>query len=174
MADTLYLEHVASPIGDLLVATLGDAVCAISFEGNDADTQRYLERRFGECAIKKGALSAAVRAALDGYFDGDMAAFDGLASAARGTEFQEPVWAALRTIPAGETRSSFAYPNWPFSPSGSPVRSSSRSSSPHCTRPSPARSVAAKRLSAISTSSSTRQTPRPQRRPSRPCPTRSP
>jgi methylated-DNA-[protein]-cysteine S-methyltransferase len=33
-----------------------------------------------------------------------MAAFEGLESAARGTSFQQQVWAALREIPAGQTR----------------------------------------------------------------------
>jgi O-6-methylguanine DNA methyltransferase len=104
-ASTVQLENVRSPIGELLVATLGEAVCAISFEGNDADTMRYLARRFGECDVRRGPVHAAVRDGLDAYFDGDMTAFDGLASAARGTPFQEQVWAALRTIPAGQTRS---------------------------------------------------------------------
>lgn len=104
-ASTLQLETVGSPIGDLLVATLGDAVCALSFEGNEADTERYLERRFGAYDIRRGPVAAAVRYGLERYFDGDMAAFDDLASAARGTPFQEQVWAALRTIPAGQTRS---------------------------------------------------------------------
>ena len=105
MASTLQIGHVGSPIGHLLVATLGDAVCTIAFEGSDADTQRYLERRFGECDRAQGAVPQRVRDALARYFAGDMTAFDGLESGARGTVFQEQVWAALRTIPAGQTRS---------------------------------------------------------------------
>ena len=105
MASTLKLETVASPIGDLLVAILGDSVCAISFEGNEADTKKYLGRRFGEHDLAHGSVPARVHKAFARYFDGDMAAFEGLASGARGTPFQEQVWAALRAIPAGETRS---------------------------------------------------------------------
>ena len=104
MTTTLQLEAIPSPIGDLLVATLGDAVCAISFEGNEADAQTYLRRRFAECPAMRGAVPAKIRRALNNYFEGDMAAFDGLRSCARGTTFQEQVWAALQRIPAGETR----------------------------------------------------------------------
>jgi len=104
-ASTVHFENIPSPIGDLLVATLGDVVCAIAFEGHEAETQRYLERRFAECALIQAPVPKRVRDALAGYFDGDMTAFDGLASGARGTPFQEQVWAALRTIPAGQTRS---------------------------------------------------------------------
>jgi methylated-DNA-[protein]-cysteine S-methyltransferase len=40
---------------------------------------------------------------LDRYFDGDMAAFEGIETAPRGTAFQERVWDALQTVPAGRT-----------------------------------------------------------------------
>jgi O-6-methylguanine DNA methyltransferase len=101
----LQLETLISPIGDLLVATMGDAVCAIAFEGSEADTHRYLERRYGACDHVRGRVPAAVRQALARYFDGDMAAFDGIGAAARGTAFQQRVWGALRKIPAGRTAS---------------------------------------------------------------------
>ena len=102
---TLRLESVGSPIGDLLVATLGEAVCAIAFEGGEADTERYLARRYGECAKMRGPVPARVRDALASYFEGDMAAFEGIEVAARGTTFQERVWSALKKIPAGRTAS---------------------------------------------------------------------
>ena len=46
-----------------------------------------------------------VRGAVEAYFDGDAQALDGLAVKTGGTAFQRSVWAALRDIPAGETRS---------------------------------------------------------------------
>jgi methylated-DNA-[protein]-cysteine S-methyltransferase len=52
-------------------------------------------------ASNPGGLSSALRA----YFDGDLAAIDGLPVAASGTAFQTAVWRALRDIPRGETRS---------------------------------------------------------------------
>jgi methylated-DNA-[protein]-cysteine S-methyltransferase len=41
--------------------------------------------------------------AIKRYFDGDLAAIDGLPVAAEGTEFQKAVWQALREVPCGET-----------------------------------------------------------------------
>ena len=67
--------------------------------------ERYLERRYGECDQVGGRVPARVREALECYFEGDMAAFEGIEAAARGTAFQERVWAALRKIPAGRTAS---------------------------------------------------------------------
>ncbi|HEY5311267.1 MAG TPA: methylated-DNA--[protein]-cysteine S-methyltransferase, partial [Pirellulales bacterium] len=40
---------------------------------------------------------------LDGYFAGDLRAIEDIAVATNGTPFQQQVWAALRTIPAGTT-----------------------------------------------------------------------
>jgi methylated-DNA-[protein]-cysteine S-methyltransferase len=102
--NSLQLERIASPIGDLLVACLGEAVCAIEFDPRAAEVEPYLARRFPECARRRGGVPTRVRAALARYFDGDMAAFDGIESGARGTPFQERLWAALRKIPAGQTR----------------------------------------------------------------------
>jgi methylated-DNA-[protein]-cysteine S-methyltransferase len=102
---TIQLESIGSPIGDLLVAALDDAVCAIAFEGTEPDTEAYLARRYGECARNHGRVPSPVRNALKRYFEGDMAAFEGIASGARGTAFQARVWAALCTIPPGRTAS---------------------------------------------------------------------
>jgi hypothetical protein len=54
----LCLESVGSPIGDLLVAASGEAVCAIAFEGGEADTERYLARRHGAFAKARGRVPA--------------------------------------------------------------------------------------------------------------------
>lgn len=102
---TVQLESIGSPIGDLLVATAGEAVCAIAFEGGEAETQKYLARRYGECEQARGRVPARVRKALKRYFDGDLAAFEGIEVALRGTPFQEQVWGALQKIPAGRTAS---------------------------------------------------------------------
>lgn len=44
-----------------------------------------------------------LKQALGNYFDGDLQAFDQTPVCMRGTAFQELVWTALRTIPAGRT-----------------------------------------------------------------------
>jgi methylated-DNA-[protein]-cysteine S-methyltransferase len=46
-----------------------------------------------------------VRRAVEAYFGGDLTAFDAVVVKTGGTVFQQAVWAALRAIPAGETRS---------------------------------------------------------------------
>ena len=46
-----------------------------------------------------------IRGALAAYFEGELSSIEALPVATGGTDFQRSVWAALRAIPAGETRS---------------------------------------------------------------------
>ena len=48
-------------------------------------------------------MPAAIAAALDAYFAGDLNALDAVPIETGGSEFQRSVWAALRAIPAGTT-----------------------------------------------------------------------
>ena len=82
-----------------------------TFVWMDADVDDRLRFPAREVAARTGAteLPAApaperVRAAVEGYFGGDVRALDGLAVTTGGTDFQRTVWKALRAIPAGETR----------------------------------------------------------------------
>ena len=95
----------AAPAFDLLLVTDGDGVLrALDFSDFEERMHRLLARHYGVFALVSGAAPAPVLAALDSYFSGDLAALDGLPVATGGTTFQKSVWAALRRIPAGETR----------------------------------------------------------------------
>ena len=59
---------------------------------------------FGACEGTPNALTALVFRQLDEYFSGTRRTFD-FPCRLRGTPFQQRVWAALRDIPYGETRS---------------------------------------------------------------------
>lgn len=79
-----------TPLGDLTVSEEDGAIVALDWgRGRDQEATPLL---------------AAARDQLQDYFDGTRTAFD-LPLAPHGTAFQQKVWAALRTIPAGQTRS---------------------------------------------------------------------
>lgn len=104
--ETFTLDRIASPVGEVLLVVDGEgAVRALDFADYEARMLRLLQRHYGPVALTPGRAPEAVRAALDAYFGGDARALDGLAVKTGGTEFQRTVWAALRAIPAGETRS---------------------------------------------------------------------
>lgn len=104
--ETFTLDRIASPVGEvLLVVDDAGAVRALDFADYEARMLRLLQRHYGPVVLAPGRAPDGVRAALDAYFKGEARALDGLAVKTGGTEFQRTVWAALRAIPAGETRS---------------------------------------------------------------------
>ncbi|WP_339915590.1 methylated-DNA--[protein]-cysteine S-methyltransferase [uncultured Brevundimonas sp.] len=104
--EQLTLDRITTPVGELLLVTDGDgAVRALDFDDFEDRLMRLLTRHYGPVVLTPGRAPAAVRAAIDAYFGGDRRALDGLTVRTGGTEFQRQVWAALRAIPTGETRS---------------------------------------------------------------------
>lgn len=96
------------PIGPVLLAATDDGVLvALDFGAPEDRMLALLRSRFGPDDVQftdaddPCGLASAVRA----YFDGDVAALDRVPADGGGTPFQRLVWAALREIPAGETRS---------------------------------------------------------------------
>lgn len=99
------LSHLDSPLGAIAIAFAEGALQALEFAERAATLPARLQRfnpgaRFGTVSGTAGAIDR-VRA----YFSGELHALDTLAVAPKGTPFQQRVWAALRTIPVGQTRS---------------------------------------------------------------------
>ena len=101
-------ERVAAPCGEMLVVTdPEDTLCLLHWEADMDDVVRLLRRQYGRDDVRleaRGTPSAA-RNALEAYVAGDLHAIDAVPVNARGTAFQQEVWAALRRIPAGATLS---------------------------------------------------------------------
>ncbi len=98
------LSRYAAPAFDLIIISDGEGVLrALDFSDFEERMHRLLARHYGHYSLVEGAAPAGITHALDAYFAGDLAALDALPVATGGSDFQRLVWAALRTIPAGET-----------------------------------------------------------------------
>ena len=89
-----------SPIGPLLVAEDDGHIVEVSFM--EADTRRKFQ---GAAALSESTDSAVIKACikeLDAYFAGKLREFT-VPIKLIGTDFRKKVWAALMTIPYGET-----------------------------------------------------------------------
>ncbi|RZJ03673.1 MAG: methylated-DNA--[protein]-cysteine S-methyltransferase [Brevundimonas sp.] len=103
--ETLTLDRIATPTGVVLLITDAEgAVRALDFADYEERMMRLLGRHWPGAALVDGRAPSAVRSAVEAYFGGDLTALDGLEVRTNGTEFQRSVWAALRAIPHGETR----------------------------------------------------------------------
>jgi len=98
----LYLDRTPSPIGEILLVSDGEALCALDFEDYESRMERMLRRQFRTFRMEPGG-SADTRRRINAYFDGDVTALDEIPVRAGGSDFQRRVWSALRRIPAGTT-----------------------------------------------------------------------
>ena len=103
---TLHVEQLSSPLGPMLLLS-DDQQTLRMLDWVDCQERmdRLLRRQYGlgRARTVPGARRTAARDAMEAYFDGDLTAIDRLPVANGGTDFQRQVWAALRTIPAGQT-----------------------------------------------------------------------
>jgi methylated-DNA-[protein]-cysteine S-methyltransferase len=100
------VDTIASPIGDLLIVTdSSGTVRGVDWLDHGERLRSILERPLASrgAVLVPGTAPAAVRCAIDAYFQGDVFALDALPVEADGSRFQRTVWAALRTIPAATT-----------------------------------------------------------------------
>ena len=105
---TFYLERPETPIGTLLLLTdAAGRVRVLDFGDYEDRMRRLMRLHYGAAGyqIDDAPAPTTARRALDAYFAGDIGALDAVEVETGGTPFQRQVWAALRTIPAGETLS---------------------------------------------------------------------
>jgi len=99
----LYQSEFESPVGVVSVVSDGTNLRVVEFEGHEDRWQRLLARYYDDYTLHSMAKPNDSVVRLKDYFAGDLHAVDDLAVASNGTAFQQQVWAALRTIPAGTT-----------------------------------------------------------------------
>jgi len=96
--EIVYFDHLATSIGDLVMAAGDSGLLHVSFQDLGRDPLANLPEGW---VYQPSKLVDASRQ-MDEYFQGQRRTFD-LALAPVGTSFQLRVWNALMTIPYGET-----------------------------------------------------------------------
>jgi len=100
---TVYLDRMATPIGQLLLAHAGEQLCLLDFDEYETRFRTVLAHRFGNLPYVEEPMPSGMREALMAYFDGILNALDSIPVHTAGTSFQQQVWGMLRRIPPGET-----------------------------------------------------------------------
>ena len=99
----LLLDHVASPIGTILIVSDGEALRALDFSDYEPRMHRFLRLHYGSSELRPAGNATLFRRDIQAYFDGDLTVLDRVPVRTGGTAFQNLVWAALRQIPAAMT-----------------------------------------------------------------------
>ncbi|WDD93126.1 methylated-DNA--[protein]-cysteine S-methyltransferase [Burkholderia sp. FERM BP-3421] len=101
----LFLYDQPTPIGTLVIAAdAADRVHAAAFAEHVDRLRTRLLHDAPDLMLLPGAGPGAAGAAFERYFDGALDALHEIAVAPAGTPGQQAVWAAVRAIPAGATR----------------------------------------------------------------------
>ena len=101
---TLQIDRIASPIGDVMIVVDEGRLCALGFD-DEQPLLLPLRRRYGAACFEDADDPHGISGRIRAYFDGDLGALDAIPVDTGGTAFQQSVWTALRSIPAGTTLS---------------------------------------------------------------------
>jgi methylated-DNA-[protein]-cysteine S-methyltransferase len=102
--ETFGLDRLPTPIGTALLVTDADgALCALEWVDFEPRLRTLLRLQYGAALLQEARAPQELKAALAGYFAGDLASLNAIRWRVAGTPFQRRVWTALRTIPAGTT-----------------------------------------------------------------------
>ena len=104
-ADAVAIQWVASPVGPLLIGATDTTLQCLEFSSTEELEERLtrLRKHMHRPLVRRdNAILDRLREQLVEYFAGSRRDFD-IPLEFHGSDFQERVWAALRTIPYGET-----------------------------------------------------------------------
>ena len=103
-AETLWRQRAPSPLGEIWLARVEAGICAVLLSHDSARLAEDWQRRFPARPYRDAPPDKALHRLL-AYLAGERVDLHSLPLAITGTPFQERVWAALRRIPYGQTRS---------------------------------------------------------------------
>ena len=99
-----FIETFAAPTGTMVLLTdAQEHVRALDWTDYAPRMHRLLRLHYGTVGLEAKSTVSKARRAVEAYHDGNLTAIDELPVRTGGTPFQRSVWAALRTISAGET-----------------------------------------------------------------------
>lgn len=99
------LAVVHTPIDPLTLAARNGRLCLLHFGAKEIPIRTTLQRWYPGETIEHRPDPAGAATALAKYFSGKLDALDRIQVEMNGTPFQQRVWNALRSIPAGRTAS---------------------------------------------------------------------
>jgi methylated-DNA-[protein]-cysteine S-methyltransferase len=104
--ETFGLDRLETPIGVALLVTDADGVLrALDWEDFEPRMRELLRLQYGPVVLQDMQSPGDIRAALSGYFGGDLDCLNTIRWRVAGTPFQRKVWTALPKIPPGTTMS---------------------------------------------------------------------
>jgi len=99
----LQIDRIDSPIGAILIVVDDGRMCSLDFSDCEDRMLKLLNKRYSEICLAPTINPSGFSDLVRRYLAGDYRSLDAIPVSTGGTPFQQQVWAALRTIPAGTT-----------------------------------------------------------------------
>ncbi|NHV26915.1 methylated-DNA--[protein]-cysteine S-methyltransferase [Burkholderia sp. D-99] len=100
----LFQSRLETPMGAMLLVTdRQDTIHALEFTSHVAHLYRGLSERYGVSELASRSVPESISSAFEEYFAGELSAINALSTATAGTDLQQRVWHALRSVPPGTT-----------------------------------------------------------------------
>ncbi|NJO78308.1 MAG: methylated-DNA--[protein]-cysteine S-methyltransferase [Cyanobacteria bacterium RM1_2_2] len=98
---TLVVDRLNSIIGEIIIVTDQEKLCALDFENYEARMMLLLQKRFGQVQLNPMKNPLGISERIQAYLDGNYHSLAEIPVNTGGTAFQQQVWFALRAIPVG-------------------------------------------------------------------------
>jgi methylated-DNA-[protein]-cysteine S-methyltransferase len=101
----LLTDRIETPIGAMVLVARDGVLLLLEFADATDRVAREMRARFAEVELQAASNPFGLSDVVRDYFSGDIHAIANLITDGGGTEFEQQVWAELRKIPGGTTRS---------------------------------------------------------------------
>ena len=98
-------DRISTPIGDMVLVARDGVLLLLEFDDAKDRVSREMRLRFGDVDLQLASNPFGISEVIADYFAGNVGAIDNLITDGGGTDFERQVWAELRKIPAGVTKS---------------------------------------------------------------------
>jgi methylated-DNA-[protein]-cysteine S-methyltransferase len=98
-------DRILTPIGDMVLVARDGVLLLLEFDDAKDRVAREMRGRFGDLELQTATNPFGFSAIMQDYFSGNITAIDNLPTDGSGTAFEKQVWAELRKIPCGTTKS---------------------------------------------------------------------
>lgn len=97
----LLIDKIDFKMGQILIVSDGEKLCALDFAGYESRMMRLLEKRYGSVHFIETPNPQGFSDRIRSYLAGEFSSVDEMPVSTGGTAFQQQVWFALRSIGPG-------------------------------------------------------------------------
>jgi methylated-DNA-[protein]-cysteine S-methyltransferase len=98
-------DRLTTPVGEMVLVARDGVLLLLEFDDSKGRYMRDLRARFGDITLTPTPNPFGLTEKLTRYLAGEFAVLDDIPTDGGGTDFERQVWALLRQIPVGVTRS---------------------------------------------------------------------